>query len=174
MFASTPFASPRLAWLDACSWVFVPWEFARFNLLSGGSAQYGQHVWHWNLTQGLPAVGGTLLPLMAAGLILASSASTQLQLAALAGWSVGVYSLPAHKEFRFLLPALQLFMPYCGLGAAHLMHNIGSPFVPRTRPYGKSQQGSTCRPRRVWRSLTTASILLQLPLAAYFLVVHHG
>jgi len=29
-----------------------------------------------------------------------------------------VYSLPAHKELRFLLPALQLLMPYVGRGAA--------------------------------------------------------
>ena len=26
-----------------------------------------------------------------------------------------IYSLPAHKEFRFLLPALLLLMPYCGI-----------------------------------------------------------
>jgi phosphatidylinositol glycan class B len=29
-----------------------------------------------------------------------------------------VYSLPAHKEIRFLLPALQLLIPFCGLGVS--------------------------------------------------------
>ena len=57
---------PRLPSLR--SWVLVPWEFFRFNLLAGASAQYGGHAWHWNLTQGLPAVTASLLPLLAAGL----------------------------------------------------------------------------------------------------------
>lgn len=51
------------------SWVLVPWEFFRFNLLAGASAQYGGHPWHWNLTQGLPAVAASLVPLLAAGLL---------------------------------------------------------------------------------------------------------
>lgn len=31
-----------------------------------------------------------------------------------------MYSLPAHKEFRFLLPALCLLMPYCGVALEDL------------------------------------------------------
>ena len=54
----------------ACRWLFVPWEFARFNLLNSGSAQYGAHPWHWNLTQGLPTVAATLLPLALGGVCL--------------------------------------------------------------------------------------------------------
>ena len=50
----------------------MPWEFARFNLLGSGSAQYGAHPWHWNLTQGLPTVAATLLPLALGGVCLAS------------------------------------------------------------------------------------------------------
>jgi len=51
-------------------WLFVPWEFAKFNLLAGGSAQYGSHAWHWNLTQGFPTVAASLLPLGLAGVAL--------------------------------------------------------------------------------------------------------
>lgn len=51
------------------SWVLVPWEFFRFNMLAGASVQYGGHPWHWNLTQGLPAVAASLVPLLAAGLL---------------------------------------------------------------------------------------------------------
>lgn len=29
---------------------------------------YGGHPWHWNLSQGLPAVTATLLPLLLVGL----------------------------------------------------------------------------------------------------------
>lgn len=36
-------------------------------------------------------------------------------------WILLTNSLPAHKEFRFLLPALQLFTPLCGLSIASLL-----------------------------------------------------
>ena len=47
----------------------MPWQFFKFNLLAGASAQYGGHPWHWNLTQGLPVVAASLLPLLGAGLM---------------------------------------------------------------------------------------------------------
>ena len=47
----------------------MPWEFLRFNVLAGGSAQYGIHSWHWNMTAGLPTVAATLLPLALAGIL---------------------------------------------------------------------------------------------------------
>jgi phosphatidylinositol glycan class B len=49
--------------------VAVPWEFLQFNLLAGASGQYGRHPWHWNLTQGLPTVAASLLPLLAGGVV---------------------------------------------------------------------------------------------------------
>ena len=67
----------------------MPWEFARFNLLGGGSAQYGAHPWHWNLTQGLPTVAATLLPLALGGVCLASRCDS------IAAWSVVAMSLLA-------------------------------------------------------------------------------
>ncbi len=35
-----------------------------------------------------------------------------------------MYSLPAHKEFRFLLPALCLLMPYCGVSLEDLANRF--------------------------------------------------
>lgn len=35
---------------------FVPFNFLRFNVLTGGSRIFGEHPWHWNFSQGLPAV----------------------------------------------------------------------------------------------------------------------
>ena len=55
--------------VPARRWVAVPWQFFKFNLLAGASAQYGGHPWHWNLTQGLPVVAASLLPLLGAGLM---------------------------------------------------------------------------------------------------------
>ena len=83
------------------------------------------------------------------------------KLALLAAWSLATYSLPAHKEFRFLLPALQLLMPYCGLAVARLAGSAsssGSGRVHSSRPWGR------------WGA--AGCILLQLPMAAYFLLFH--
>lgn len=99
-------------------WVLVPWEFFKFNFLKGGSAQYGGHPWHWNLTQGLPTVFLTLLLPFFMGMMIGTKKKKALLYMAVL--SIVTYSLPAHKEFRFLLPALQLLMPYCGHGAARI------------------------------------------------------
>ena len=45
-------------------WVFVPYNFAVFNLSSGGSEFYGAHPWHWNFTQGFVVVLIPALPLL--------------------------------------------------------------------------------------------------------------
>lgn len=76
-----------------------------------------------------------------------------------------MYSLPAHKEFRFLLPALQLIMPYCGLGAAALWGSEDSS-GPRTR-----QKAKAGAPR--WRKgCVAAALLLQVPMTIFFSVFH--
>lgn len=196
----------------------MPWQFLRFNLLAGASAQYGGHPWHWNITQGLPAVAATLLPLLLAGLAWAgggegrwagrgwhaawwwqkdgpgfvscsygeSTFTAQQHLcrtpacrlpALLAGWSLAAYSLPAHKEFRFLLPALQLLMPYCGLAAASLLSSCGSS-QGHARTAAVLRRGGTAPAAPAWplspaawqRFGAAACLLLQLPMAAYFVL----
>jgi phosphatidylinositol glycan class B len=87
------------------------------------------------------------------------------KLALLAAWSLATYSLPAHKEFRFLLPALQLLMPYCGLALARL---FGSASSSRS-----GKDSGRVHPSRPWGRWGAAlCILLQLPMAAYFLLYH--
>ena len=83
-------------------WEIVPWNFFRFNALDGGGALYGSHPWHWNLTQGYPAIATVFLPLAA----MACRDKKRWAPLAVVGWTVLGYSVPAHKEFRFLLPAL--------------------------------------------------------------------
>ncbi|KAJ8720607.1 hypothetical protein PYW08_006072 [Mythimna loreyi] len=94
--------------------VVTPWEFFRFNVLHDVASFYGQHPWHWYLTQGIPAVLGiNLLPVLwgitnvlrrpkenkIGGLLLAAAAL-----------HVALYSFVPHKEFRFVLPLLPIFM----------------------------------------------------------------
>lgn len=40
----------------------VPLNFLRFNVLEGKSRIFGEQAWHWNFSQGLPAVLGAALP----------------------------------------------------------------------------------------------------------------
>lgn len=40
----------------------VPLNFLRFNVLEGKSRIFGEQPWHWNFSQGLPAVLGAALP----------------------------------------------------------------------------------------------------------------
>lgn len=70
----------------------------------------------------------------------------------LASWSVLATSLPAHKEFRFLLPALQLLMPLAGAGT----HRIAA-----------------IRTGRRARALLALLFACQFGLFAYFGLVHH-
>ena len=170
--------------------MFVPWEFLCFNLLSGQSSIYGSHPWHWNFSQGFPAVAATLLPLLLLGMGL----SHDRRLAALAGLSLAVYSLPAHKEFRFLLPALQLAMPYCGIALDWLWQqglppgrspaskgtNEGtrSPAVPLQGNTGRGACESEGQRRWGWQRAGMAAVLalvaaVQVAMAAYFSLVQH-
>lgn len=93
---------------------------------------------------------------------------------------MAAYSLPAHKEFRFLLPALQLLMPYCGLGAARLLGSVGTgaASAPRRRQAQPGANASSSSAQkaggRLRRWAGAACLLLQLPVAAYFLLVHQG
>lgn len=155
----------------------MPWEFLRFNLLAGGSALYGAHPWHWNLSQGFPAVAATLLPLMAGGV----AAAADRRLAALAALQLAAYSLPAHKEFRFLLPALQLAMPYTGPalnalvrgGAAGAAGAAGREGRPPGAGRGSGRDQRRQRPSAAVAALLLAAAAVQVAMGLYFSLVQH-
>lgn len=57
--------------LDRCfygDWVFVPYNFLKFNVLSGQGTFYGSHPWHWYITQGFPVVMASQFVLFALAL----------------------------------------------------------------------------------------------------------
>lgn len=107
---------------------------------------YGSNLWHWNFTAHLPSMLLSYIPFLFIGV----SKATCEQYVFFCNWCyvlvchlvisvylsfcrrslfyaamvyLVVYSLPAHKEIRFLLPSLQLLIPYCGLGASILFNN---------------------------------------------------
>lgn len=98
------FASACVDRLFYGEWTCVPCNFVRFNVFGGGSAIYGAHPWHWYLTQGYPAVMGTMTPAALSGFLRNRRAAPHAFVVTF--WTIFGYSLAAHKEFRFLLPCV--------------------------------------------------------------------
>lgn len=93
------------------SLTFTPYTFLLQNVVNSISLFYGSNTSHFYLTQALPFMTMTMLPFALHGLILPLRGPAAAARAVVAG-TVGVYSLLAHKEFRFvhpLLPAVNVF-----------------------------------------------------------------
>uniref|UniRef100_A0A8C4VA03 Mannosyltransferase n=1 Tax=Falco tinnunculus TaxID=100819 RepID=A0A8C4VA03_FALTI len=101
-----------------CVWVLVQLNFVKFNVLQNLGTFYGSHPWHWYFTQGLPVILGTHLPFFIHGCVLAPKRYRIFLLAVI--WTVLVYSMLSHKEFRFIYPVLPFCMVFCGYSLKHL------------------------------------------------------
>ncbi|EDL84114.1 phosphatidylinositol glycan, class B (predicted), isoform CRA_c [Rattus norvegicus] len=99
-------------------WTLVQFNFLKFNVLQNLGTFYGSHPWHWYFSQGFPVVLGTHLPFFIHGCFLAPRRLNILLLAVL--WTLLVYSMLGHKEFRFIYPVLPFCMVFCGYSLAHL------------------------------------------------------
>ncbi|KAF8077743.1 glycosyltransferase family 22 protein [Lyophyllum atratum] len=89
---------------------FTPLNFVLTNL-SSVSLFYGSNPWHYYLTQALPILCTTALPFVLHGMWLVvfdrHAAALRNMLTTII-WSVGVYSMAGHKEWRFIHPILPL------------------------------------------------------------------
>ncbi|XP_019910540.1 GPI mannosyltransferase 3 isoform X2 [Esox lucius] len=99
-------------------WTLVQYNFLKFNVLHNLAEFYGSHPWHWYFTQGFVVVIGPHLPFFIYGCTLASKRYRILLVTVV--WTVMVYSLLAHKEFRFIYPVLPFCMVFCGIALANL------------------------------------------------------
>ncbi|XP_075905542.1 GPI alpha-1,2-mannosyltransferase 3 [Nelusetta ayraudi] len=99
-------------------WTLVQFNFLKFNIFYSVADFYGSHPWHWYLTQGFPVVIGPHLPLFLHGCSLAFRRYAILLVAI--AWTLFIYSLLPHKEFRFIYPVLPFCMIFCGLSLANL------------------------------------------------------
>lgn len=99
-------------------WTLVQFNFLKFNVFHGVADFYGSHPWHWYFTQGFVVVLGPHLPLFLHGCSLAFRRYRVLLAAVI--WTIVVYSLLPHKEFRFIYPVLPLCMVFSGISLAHL------------------------------------------------------
>uniref|UniRef100_A0A3Q2YLC8 Mannosyltransferase n=1 Tax=Hippocampus comes TaxID=109280 RepID=A0A3Q2YLC8_HIPCM len=100
-------------------WIFVQFNFLKINVFHNVAELYGTHPWHWYLTQGFPVVIGPHLPFFFHGCFLAFRRYRVLLVAIT--WTIGVYSLLPHKEFRFIYPVLPFCLIFCGKFLLQLM-----------------------------------------------------
>ena len=111
----------------------------------GGGALYGSHPWHWNLTQGYPAIATVFIPLA----VMSCVGKKRWAPLTVIGWTVLGYSVPSHKEFRFLLPALAPALAAAG-----------------------AQLASFSKHKRI--AAVALIVLTQVPLALYLSIRHQS
>ncbi|KAH9843180.1 Alg9-like mannosyltransferase family-domain-containing protein [Rhodofomes roseus] len=134
----------------------TPLNFLRTNL-SSVSLFYGISQWHYYFSQAIPILCTSALPFVLHGAWLAMwSPNPALKvLLGLIGWTIGVYSLAGHKEWRFIHPLLPL------------MHILAAKSLVDVTPR------SSGRPAAVSiRKSHRALLLTTLPLAVYVVLFH--
>lgn len=143
----------------------TPLNFVLTNITSVSSF-YGSSPWHYYLFQALPILCTTSLPFVLHGAYItllhrrATPADQKLRiLLGCVGWTIGVYSMAGHKEWRFLHPLLPL------------LHLLASKSLVET--YQKTQIKSTktrfilpIRTGHLWL------ILLTVPVSIYAVFFH--
>ncbi|KNE54667.1 hypothetical protein AMAG_00625 [Allomyces macrogynus ATCC 38327] len=96
---------------------FVAWNFVKFNVQHGIASYYGEHPWHWYLTNALPTLLGPyllLVPLVARAWI------SHPVVGRVTAGTVLMYSFLPHKEFRFLACIFPLLLIAVGMALAVL------------------------------------------------------
>lgn len=133
------------------------------------SSFYGRNAWHFYLTQGIPILTNFSMPYFIYGAWLAVTQDQHplRRLVYLIGWTITIYSVAAHKEWRFIHPILPV------------MHVIASKpiadiyFTKRRRPLKLSRIFTGYR--RLWISLTLIAVpfLLFIQSRAQISVIHY-
>ena len=145
--------------------------------LSPISLVYGRNVWHYYFTQAIPILCASSLPLVAKGLYLGlrppphsphskdlkSLIQMSYNLRILAGivlWTIAIYSLSGHKEWRFIHPMLPILHVFA---AKALVESSGLKSTKkRTGAQGNFSIFLRTAPR-----FHLALLFLQLPVIIY-------
>ncbi|KIM28889.1 glycosyltransferase family 22 protein [Serendipita vermifera MAFF 305830] len=101
-------------------WTFTPLNFLKVNL-SPISLFYGGNPWHYYLTQAIPILLTSCLPLFLHGVYLIllgrltprGSHPAFRTLLGLLAWTIAIYSMAGHKEWRFIHPVLPIMHIFC-------------------------------------------------------------
>ncbi|TFK30098.1 hypothetical protein FA15DRAFT_197688 [Coprinopsis marcescibilis] len=133
---------------------FTPYNFLITNL-SSISSFYGTSPWHYYLSQGLPMLGTTALPFAFLGIYHTwKSKDTPRRSFALENmlytimWSVGIYSLAGHKEWRFLHPLLPLLHIFAAKSLVDLHDLSSKPATPSSKKLVSTSTAPVAKPRQ--------------------------
>jgi GPI mannosyltransferase 3 len=149
---------------------FTPLHFLLTNL-SSVSLFYGSSPWHYYVSQALPILCTTSLPFILHGAWLAFSnrktnaSDTKLRvLLGCVGWTIGVYSMTGHKEWRFLHPLLPLL---------HVLSSKSLVDAHDCRlPTRKSTANTGAKPLLPIRTSHLGFILCTVPASVYVVFFH--
>lgn len=112
------------------TFVITPLEFLRANIFNQIGSFYGSHSTFWYITSGLPVILGLnyLTFLIGTWQVIKHPTRFHRQAVMLVtiGWTIGIYSLIAHKEFRFILPLLPLLICLSAVGTLCLKEALSS------------------------------------------------
>jgi GPI mannosyltransferase 3 len=148
--------------------VVTPLNFI-FTNLSSVSLFYGSSAWHYYLSQGIPILCGTMTPFALHEIFLAirsKACPVVKRMTGLIAWTILIYSLAGHKEWRFLHPLLPIFHV---LSAVSLVDHLRvfDRVVPARRD-SKFQPGLFPRMRiKYWLILA-----LNIPPLLYLMLFH--
>ncbi|KAJ8473574.1 hypothetical protein ONZ45_g16249 [Pleurotus djamor] len=146
---------------------FTAFNFLLTNL-SSVSVFYGSNAWHFYLTAALPILCMSTLPYVVLGIRKAfmhskrDSGSLQLASYTLA-WTISIYSLAKHKEWRFIHPLLPLMYV---LAAKWIVDEASQP----QKDANSSKYRKAAIPRL--RGLPTVAIWAQLPISIFLVLVY--
>ncbi|TCD66007.1 glycosylphosphatidylinositol anchor biosynthesis [Steccherinum ochraceum] len=137
---------------------FTPLNFLLTNL-SSVSLFYGSNPWHYYVLQALPILCTTTLPFVLHGAWLFTKqqqAGASKVLLGLCAWTIAIYSIAGHKEWRFIHPLLPLLHIMAAKSVVDSSH----------RPQGEKKTTRSIRLSYVWL------VSLQLPLIVYIVWFH--
>src|ERR1700753_3034264 len=77
--------------------------------MSSVSMFYGQNPWHYYLSQAVPILCTTTLWFTIRGAMISARDAIGRRLLGVTAWTIGVYSVVSHKEWRFIHPLLPIF-----------------------------------------------------------------
>lgn len=141
---------------------FTPANFFVINL-SGVSLFYGGNPWHYYASQALPILCATSLPFVLLGLWnnfdRPDPATKNLSRTIL--WTLGVYSVIGHKEWRFIHPLL----PLMHVLAAQSLVDLSSG------KNGKEQLVEPLRPYSLRRKYFYA-LIIPIPIAVFVVLLY--
>ncbi|KAK2466735.1 hypothetical protein APHAL10511_000993 [Amanita phalloides] len=138
----------------------TPLNFVITNL-SSVSLFYGLSSWHYYLSQGLPVLCTTSLPFVLHGMWTSVKSKKAIALRTMTEavfWTIGIYSLAGHKEWRFIHPLLPLL---------HVLATKSLDDLTTSSASAKRQRKTKLIPQRylVW-------LMLTCPLSLYVVLFY--